>query len=102
GVRIDTNASSNTIGGPDISDRNIISGNGTNVLSGTGILLVNTTNNTIQGNYIGLGLSGNGTAALPNTGAGILLNESGGNTIGGEFDARNVIGANGLAGVLLT
>jgi len=102
GVRIDSSAANNTIGGADFSDRNLISGNGTGVLSGTGILLVNTSRNTIQGNYIGVGIGASGTLPLPNTGVGIQVSDSISNTIGGEFDERNVISANGLSGVLLT
>jgi hypothetical protein len=100
GIKLEAGASDNTIGGD--GQFNLISGNGTNVLSGTGILLSNASNNTIQGNFIGLGLNGFSTVALGNTGDGIRLSDSDNNTIGGAGDARNFISANGQAGVLLT
>jgi Right handed beta helix region/Periplasmic copper-binding protein (NosD) len=100
GIKIDAGASNNTIGGA--GEFNVISGNGTGVLSGTGILLSNTISNTIQGNFIGLGLAAGSTVPLGNTGDGIRVSDSDGNTIGGEGDARNIISANGQAGVLLT
>jgi hypothetical protein len=100
GIKLEAGASDNTIGGD--GEFNLISGNGTNVLSGTGILLSNAVSNTIQGNFIGLGLNGFSTVVLGNTGDGIRLIDSDNNTIGGAGDARNFISANGQAGVLLT
>jgi hypothetical protein len=100
GIKLDAGASNNTIGGE--GEFNVISGNGTNVLSGTGILLSSAISNTIQGNFIGLGLNGFMVVPLGNTGAGIRLSDSDNNTIGGAGDARNFISANGQAGVLLT
>ncbi|BFM39751.1 choice-of-anchor Q domain-containing protein [Synechocystis sp. LKSZ1] len=74
-------SANNTIGGNQVSDRNVISGN-----NRYGILLTSatTTGNTIQGNYIGTNASG--TGAIGNSNAGIRL-ESG--------TANNLIGTNG-------
>lgn len=93
---------SNLIGGNTPAHRNVISGNG-----GNGINLMgnandeNTQFNTIQGNFIGLDISGN---ALPNTGAGVHLegvvfnNLIGGDAANGE---GNVIAFNTGDGVEL-
>ncbi len=86
----------NIIGGTSASARNIVSGNDNN-----GILLASTaaTNNSIQGNYVGLNAAG--TAAIPNADEGVDLSDSPGNTIGGTAaGAGNIISGNGGAGVL--
>lgn len=54
------------IGGPDISYRNIISGN-----NGTGMLLSNVDSVYVQNNWIGIGFDG--LTAVPNTGPGLQL-----------------------------
>jgi hypothetical protein len=91
GIGIFSGANGNTIGGTNALARNIISGN-TNVgiyLAGPGV-----TNNVVQGNYIGVNVSG--TVALPSQGYGIyLIGGVSGNTIGGTSPgARNVISGN--------
>jgi CSLREA domain-containing protein len=84
-------APNNTIGGNTSQARNVISGNG-----GNGITL-NSDNNLVQGNFIGL--AADGSTALGNAGDGILLDgmaDASSNTIGGtSLGARNVISANG-------
>jgi hypothetical protein len=94
GVKIDTGASNNQVGAE--FESNFIGDNG------TGILLSGADTNTIQGNYIGLTLGTSSFVALGNNGDGIWLNDSDSNTIGGEGEARNIISANGKAGVLLS
>jgi Periplasmic copper-binding protein (NosD) len=94
GIKIDNSASNNIIGAE--GDFNIISDNG------TGIRLTNANTNTIQGNYIGLGIGSSSFVALGNKGDGVWLDNSNGNTIGGEGDARNIISANTKSGVLLS
>ncbi|MFL5801443.1 MAG: right-handed parallel beta-helix repeat-containing protein, partial [Roseiflexaceae bacterium] len=94
GIKIDASASNNIIGAE--GEFNIIGDNG------TGIRLTNANTNTIQGNFIGLGLNAGSFVPLGNNGDGIWLDNSDGNTIGGEGDARNVISANDKAGVLLS
>jgi CSLREA domain-containing protein len=92
-------ASGNTIGGTTPAERNLISGN-----MRDGIQVKNfphsSTNNVIQGNYIGT--SKNGNAALSNGESGIQFEGSSGNVIGGTAPgAGNVISGNVSAGVLL-
>lgn len=85
--------SGNTIGGP--GNGNVISGNGTGLqLTGD-----TTTNNTIDGNFIG-STSGATPSALANTGIGIITTlGTSANTIGGS--AGNTIAFNGGAGIFM-
>ena len=95
GIRLRTNANGNTIGGNTPAARNVVSGNGF-----TGILLDNgSPNNVIQGNYIGVDISG--IAPLPNNGPGIALFDFSDNTaIGGTAPgAGNVIAFNPAEGI---
>ena len=88
----------NVIGGATSSARNLISGN-----RGSGIYLNTTaaTSNVIQGNYIGMVLSGK--LALSNTADGITLSSARANVIGGTNAGEgNVISGNGKAGVALS
>ncbi|MCX6896588.1 MAG: M64 family metallo-endopeptidase [Verrucomicrobia bacterium] len=85
----------NLIGGPDATNRNLISGNNVN-----GIYLIGNaaTANTIQGNYIGTDLSG--TNRLSNLTNGIALVNASSNLIGGTVaGARNLISGNGQSGI---
>jgi len=69
------------------------------VLNGfaTGIKVLGSGNNVIQGNFIGTDASGNGAA--PNSGDGIYVT-SGRNLIGGVTNwSPNIIGANGASGI---
>ncbi len=68
GMEISDFASYNLIGGPDYTDRNIVSGNGY-----TGIRIFNDSAayNIIQNNFVGTDTSG--TLALGNSGAGIYI-----------------------------
>jgi hypothetical protein len=96
GVQID-GGSNNTIGGTSVAARNIISGNAPNPVDalGGGIQLSGsgTTNNTVQGNYIGTDVSGN--LALGNGAQGIFIDNAPNNLIGGTANgAGNVISAN--------
>lgn len=95
------NIGNNFIGGSTPAERNVISGNG------GGVVLNSQLPNTVRGNYIGV--SGTGTAALPNGAAGINIGSVGvptlgGATIGGATAtpgqaAGNVISGNGLRGI---
>jgi hypothetical protein len=94
GVRIDTNASNNTIGGTAAGAGNVISGN-----TGNGVYILGSgTGNIVLGNSIGTDATG--TAALGN-GTGVLVaNGATGNTIGGAAaGAGNLIAHNKGAGV---
>jgi len=98
-VTVAAGAHGNTIGGANAAAGNVISGSG---LQGLVIRDAGTTNNLVEGNYIGLNAAG--TAALPNTWAGIeIFNGAQGNSIGGTPPARrNIISGNGLQGVLIS
>jgi hypothetical protein len=90
GVRIVNGASGIVIGGPTAAERNLISGNGG---VGVSILGAATSGHLVQGNHIGVSVTGNG--ALGN-GTGVMLIDAPSNTIRG-----NVISANGGDGVLI-
>ncbi len=83
----------NTIGGTNIADRNIISGNTFN-----GIRIDSTgSGNIVIGNYIGTDITG--TLDRGNTGNGIFMNGDG-NVVGGtSAGSGNVISGNNLQGV---
>ena len=95
GIIIATSSQNNLIGGTTPGARNVISGNGS---SGLEINDSTSTGNIIQGNYIGVNVSG--TASLSNGSAGVRSGSH--NTIGGTAPgAGNVISGNGLAGLEL-
>jgi astacin (peptidase family M12A) len=91
GVGIRNGATSNTIGGTSTSARNVISGN-----ANQGVVLgdAGTSNNLVQGNFIGVNAAG--TGALPNVNPGVsLFLGAQSNTIGGTAPgARNIISGN--------
>ena len=93
GVRIETNASGNTIGGSAAGAGNVISGNDSH-----GILVrTGADGNVIRGNTIGLDATG--TADLGNTGSGVRVGTAN-NTIGGTgANDRNVISGNDDDGI---
>ncbi|TMB98857.1 MAG: hypothetical protein E6J42_04890 [Chloroflexi bacterium] len=83
------------IGGNTAGARNVISGNG---IHGVEIDAAGGTGNTVQGNYIGVSVSGNG--AIANGGDGIYISDAPANTIGGGGTGfANVISGNGSMGV---
>ena len=93
-----SSAAGNQIGGTSALQRNVISGNGNN-----GIFFVGagTTNNVIQGNYIGT--DAGGTGACANAAEGIYAESVAGNTVGGwSAGAGNVISGNSSSGISLT
>lgn len=99
GVQITNGAQSNTIGGTIAAARNLISGNQAQgvVLTGSG-----TSQNFIQGNYIGVDVTG--TSALVGNGAPGISIFTGAqlNTIGGSTaSARNVISGNANQGITI-
>ena len=97
GIWIQTNGSSNIIGGTTSGARNIISGNAHNgVQIGPGTV----TNNLVQGNFIGTDV--NGDLALGNNLAGVSIAGAANNTIGGTAaGAGNTIAFNGGDGVFV-
>jgi hypothetical protein len=87
----------NTIGGTAAGAGNVIAGN-----LGNGLSLVSTADrNLVQGNFLGTDVTG--TRTLGNTAGGVSIVDSSANTIGGTTAAaRNVVSANGGAGVALS
>ncbi len=74
---------------------NVVSGNKLN-----GLLVTNSDNTTVQGNFFGVGA--NNTSAVGNNGNGILVNGSSKNTVvGGVIPLGNVSGDNTLYGVMV-
>lgn len=101
GVTIGSGASAtnnNRVGGTTPADRNIISGNTDDGIRIDGGLNP-VSNNLIQGNYIGLDVTG--TVVLGNSSQGIvILNGASNNTVGGTgMGAGNVISGNSNSGI---
>ena len=97
GVLISGAAANNTVGGTiAAAARNVISGND---IDGVQIANAGSSNNLIQGNFIGTDVSG--TADLGNGRVGVLISaEATNNTVGGTSDAaRNVISGNEDIGI---
>jgi hypothetical protein len=95
GIYADPAQGENRIGGPDPSQRNVISGNGS-----TGVTIGGGGNNYVEGNF--LGTDRTGTVAVPNGTYGVYLGNAGISTIGGETAAHgNLISGNTTNGLLL-
>src|SRR5205814_6609360 len=97
GVSLALGASGTTVGGTSSAARNLVSGNGV-----IGVLIGDSANNVVQGNYIGTDFSG--TTALPNQAGGVGIQQidsaTTNNLIGGPAaGARNIIAGNGGEGV---
>ncbi len=102
GININTGSTNNTIGGTTPAARNLISGNGN---AGLGIFSSGTSNNTIEGNYIGTNAAGTAAIANGTNGGWDGVDVSGGatsNTIGGTTaGAGNLISGNARYGVAI-
>jgi hypothetical protein len=98
GVDLDSGAFNNTVGGTALGAGNVISGNG---IDGVNIDDTGTSNNIIQGNFVGTNAAGVG--AIPNGDCGIYVDPSQtSNTIGGAAaGAGNLIAYNVTAGVCI-
>jgi hypothetical protein len=95
GVLVD-GSNNTTIGGTVLPARNLVSGNTNTNVS----LINNSANDLIEGNFVGLNVSGSST--LPNPGSGVSLFSASNNTIGGTaLGAGNVIGGHHLDGLVL-
>jgi hypothetical protein len=98
GILINGGAESCRIGGTAASARNVISGN---IGSGVVITDVGTSFNQVQGNLIGLDVSG--TLALANSGGVSISGSATSNTVGGSATgAQNVISGNLQHGVAIS
>ncbi len=97
GIQID-DSSENTIGGATAAACNVISGNegyGVRISHDEGMQAVD---NVVQGNYIGVAVSG--AAALGNIGEGVHIEDADSNTIGGTGAGEgNVIAFSGDDGI---
>jgi len=101
GMRLEDGASGNSIGSyMNSTHGNVISANGgTMGYSGIDILNPGTSNNVIEGNFIGTDHTG--MVAIPNTGNGVsIFLGATGNQIGAMF--QNVISGNTMNGVWIT
>ncbi|MGB7345432.1 MAG: hypothetical protein WBD20_14555, partial [Pirellulaceae bacterium] len=88
-------ADANVIGGPDPSDRNVMSGQ-----SNTAVYLTNgADNNSFEGNYFGLDWTG--TVAVPNAGNALGTDNASGIQFGVAGGLPNVVAGNLLAGITL-
>ena len=98
GVLIAGGASGNLIGGVEDAARNLISGNSAN---GVAIFNPGTTDNAVQGNFIGTDVTG--TASLGNAAPGIAIGDhAANNVIGGtEAGAGNLISGNMSTGITI-
>ena len=98
GVYLFAGAAGNTIGGTTVGAGNLISGNDR---YGVHISQIDTTNNLVQGNFIGTDVTG--TADLCNSFLGVMLDVGTvGNTIGGRtIAAGNVISGNDQHGIVI-
>jgi hypothetical protein len=98
GVRIDSAAANNTIGGTTAGSGNLISGN-----AGPGVLISDsgTSGNVIQANFIGTDASG--ATNLGNAGPGVLIENGATNNIVGTIaaGAGNTIAFNVVGGVVV-
>jgi titin len=98
GISITGGASNNTVGGTTLIERNIISGN---LSDGIYIGGVDTIDNVVQGNIVGLG--SDGVTAVGNVDDGIEIENSRDNTIGGTVaGSKNVISGNLDDGIQIT
>ncbi len=96
GVYIAGGANNNVIGGTSAAARNIISAN-----NHSGVMITGSTQNQVEGNYIGTDV--NGTADLGNTFYGVVLfGGAQSNTIGGTVSGSgNTISGNDASGVAI-
>jgi len=100
GILIYTGPQNNLIGGAG-AEGNVISGNGSAGIMVSGGGGPGTANNTIQGNNIGLDITG--SAALSNGYHGVIVELGASGTVigGSSADTRNVISANNGSGVVI-
>lgn len=97
GISVTDGSHGNTIGGTTAAARNLIAG-----VSGTGIHFegAETTGNFVQGNYLGVNITG--TAAIPGTNDNIFLEGTPGNVIGGlAAGAGNLISGADRHGIVI-
>ena len=87
-------ASDNTIGGPAVGARNLVSGNFWGVVA-----VGEATGNLVLGNFVGTDVTG--TLSVANDGNGIQFEDADGNIAGGTFPTpANVASGNGYHGLV--
>jgi len=96
GVRIDSGASNNTVGGTTPADRNVLSGNDGYADAGVSLDMDGTQGNTVAGNYIGT--DAYGTADLGNYSYGVSIEG------GAQYNTvkQNVISGNDSQGLFIS
>jgi uncharacterized delta-60 repeat protein len=100
GIAIDNDSYSNTIGGSNPGEGNVISGNKSNTLEGIGLYLGTGGSNVILGNIIGPQADGITYVASNEQKRGIQVQNSPSNIIGGNMiGERNIISANESVGI---
>ncbi|MBN9689774.1 MAG: right-handed parallel beta-helix repeat-containing protein [Verrucomicrobia bacterium] len=95
GVRLE-NSTGNRVGGPTVAQRNVISGNNQNgiLLNGAG-----SSNNVIQGNWIGVDVTG--TNRIANSQHGISLANAPANQLGGSQAGEGNLISGNTTGILI-
>ena len=95
GIRLE-NSTGNRVGGPTVAQRNVISGNNQN-----GILLngVGSSNNVIQGNWMGVDVTG--TNRIANSQHGISLANAPANQLGGSQAGEGNLISGNTTGILI-
>ena len=93
GIDMTSSSNTNAVGGIAVGAGNVVSGNGMDGIR------IQTTGNTILGNYVGL--NGAGTAAIGNAYSGIEL-QNGSNVVGGSVaGSANVVSGNAASGITI-
>ena len=97
GIWVFGDSPNNVIGGSTTGTRNVISGNANGI-----VIMGNTSsNNLVQGNYVGT--DANGSVDIGNSGDGVLIFGAPNNVVGGTATGtRNVISGNDAAGIKIT
>ena len=97
GIRVQS--PNNRIGGREVLQRNVVSGNtGRDVMGGIMIYGSSATGNVVQGNFIGLDATG--LLPMGNEGRGVAIHDASNNYVGGSLaGAGNLIAANRATGV---
>lgn len=97
GIRVQS--ANNRIGGRDVAQRNVVSGNtGRDIMGGIMIYGQAASGNVVQGNFIGLDATG--VFPMGNEGRGVAIHDASNNYVGGALPgAANLIAANRATGV---
>jgi parallel beta-helix repeat protein len=96
GISLASNSTTGTVGGTSVDERNLVSSNGS-----SGISIANSNNVTVQGNFVGVDVTG--LICRGNAQSGIYISASTGCVIGGSsIYTRNIISCNASDGISIT